>query len=166
MPETATAPIPKKAPQVGSITYLEGPKETFAPITFTRTVYGELASKSNSRKIVIIGGRPAVIKSAKARAYCADFMRQVGRRLNPIFTCDVVLKASVYYASQRPDLDIALLMDCLQFGSEKHPMANIISNDRQVKELHVFHGIDKVKPRVEFEIYPRKVISKAKGGMA
>ncbi len=156
MLETVTAPIPKKAPQVGTITYLEGPKETFTPIAFTRTVYGELASKSNSRKIVIIGGRLAVIKSAKARAYCADFMRQVGRRPTPIFTCDVVLKASVYYASQRLDLDITLFQDCLQKGSDKHPMANIISNDRQIKEIHLYHHIDREKPRVEFEIYPRK----------
>lgn len=41
------------------------------------TIYGEPASKANSRKLVTFGKRPAFIKSDKARAYLKDFHSQV-----------------------------------------------------------------------------------------
>ena len=42
----------------------------------TFTVHGEPASKANSRKMVLIKGRPALIKSQKARDYVKTFEQQ------------------------------------------------------------------------------------------
>jgi hypothetical protein len=39
-------------------------------------IYGEPASKANSRQIVMFGTRPAVIKSKKAREYVKTFQKQ------------------------------------------------------------------------------------------
>ena len=39
-------------------------------------IYGEPASKANSRKIVMFGKRPAIIKSQKARDSVKNFEKQ------------------------------------------------------------------------------------------
>ena len=41
------------------------------------TIHGEPASKANSRKIVLFGKRPALIKSEKARKYVKQFEAQM-----------------------------------------------------------------------------------------
>ena len=61
---------------------------------------------------------------------------------------ELVLEAVVWYLSERPDLDDALLCDALQ-------MAGVIGNDRQIREKHLSHFIDRSNPRVELAIYPR-----------
>jgi Holliday junction resolvase RusA-like endonuclease len=58
-----------------------------------------------------------------------------------MFLGELCISATVYYASQRPDLDISLLLDALQ--------GRVYANDRQVREHHVHHGVDKANPRVE-----------------
>ena len=50
----------------------------------------------------------------------------------------------IYYANNRPDLDEALILDGLQ--------GLIYKNDRQVREKHVFHHIDKFNPRAEVRV--------------
>jgi len=109
----------------------------------TGVIYGELASKSNSRMLVKFGDRPAIIKSKKARDYEADFNKQVKK--GELITEDIVLSAVVYYKTRRPDLDESLFMDCLQRGE-------VIKNDRQIKEKHIYWGLDKENPRVEFAL--------------
>ena len=42
----------------------------------TFVIFGEPASKANSRKLVTLGGRPAFIKSQKARDYVTEFQHQ------------------------------------------------------------------------------------------
>jgi len=61
---------------------------------------------------------------------------------------EVALDAVIYYASQRPDLDVSLLMDCIQ-------KCGLLTNDRQIREKHIYHAIDKLNPRCEFTISPR-----------
>jgi Holliday junction resolvase RusA-like endonuclease len=56
----------------------------------------------------------------------------------------------IYYASQRPDLDESLILDLLQ--------GILYKNDRQVRERHVYHFIDKLNPRTEIWIRPRSVM--------
>jgi Holliday junction resolvase RusA-like endonuclease len=53
----------------------------------------------------------------------------------------------IYYATQRPDLDESLILDLLQ--------GKVYENDRQVRERHVYHQIDKASPRIEVIIRPR-----------
>ena len=45
-------------------------------MSFEALIYGEPASKANSRKMVLIGGKPRFIKSKKAREYVEGFQKQ------------------------------------------------------------------------------------------
>jgi len=103
---------------------------------------GQLCSKSNSRKIVRMGNRIAVIKSAEARAYVETFLKIMPKTAVP-FEGPVCFKAHVYYADRRRDLDVALIQDCLQAHG-------IIKNDRQVVEIHAWRLLDKERPRTSF----------------
>ena len=104
----------------------------------TFTVYGEPASKANSRKMVLIKGRPALIKSQKARDYVKTFEQQCPVLEVPT-TEDVVVEMMIYYASRRPDLDESLILDCMQ--------CRVYKNDRQVKQKFIYWGLDKEDPR-------------------
>ena len=117
--------------------------ETRAGARLAFTIYGEPASKANSRQIVTIKGRPAVIKSAKARKYASDAELQV-RKVTPLLAGRLRATIRIYYASERPDLDESVILDVLQ--------GRVYVNDRQVRERHTYHGIDKANPRAEIEI--------------
>lgn len=112
---------------------------------------GQLCSKSNQRKIATWGGRPHLIKSDDARAYCKEFFQRFYQAGKP-FEGDVILEATCYYQDRRRDLDIALLQDCLQTGTPRNPGANIIKNDRQVVAIHALRRIDRLNLRVEFTL--------------
>jgi len=109
-------------------------------------VYGEPASKANSRKLVLFGSRPASIKSDKARGYARDFQLQV-RTIDPLLEGELRMDLWIYYATRRPDLDESLILDLLQ--------GKVYANDRQVRERHVYHMLDKANPRVEILIQNR-----------
>lgn len=106
-------------------------------------IFGEPASKANSRQLVTINGRPAVIKSKKARSYADDVARQI-LPLRPLLTGQLRFTATIYYASNRPDLDPSVILDALQ--------GRVYANDRQVREMHLFHALDKRNPRAEIAI--------------
>ena len=92
-------------------------------------------------------GRPMLIKSAKALAYVASLGHQVPR-INPLLTGPLVFTATIYYASERPDLDESVLLDALE--------GRIYKNDRQVREKHILHAIDRSNPRAEIVIELRQ----------
>lgn len=107
----------------------------------------EIASKSNSRRAVKIGNRPAFIKSKPALDFAAAAKLAIqslpgGPHIGP-----VALRCELYYRTRRRDLDAALLMDALQ-GPDKP-----ILNDRQIKVLHASAHIDRDNPRVEWWLY-------------
>jgi Holliday junction resolvase RusA-like endonuclease len=109
-------------------------------------VYGEPASKANSRRLVSFkrkggaGSRPALIKSQKALDYNEAFQKQCPK-LSPLMEGDVSVTITIYYASRRPDLDESVILDAMQ--------GLVYLNDRQVKEKHIFWGLDKTNPRAE-----------------
>ena len=107
------------------------------------TVHGEPASKANSRQLVTIRGKPAFIKSKKARNYEKTFAPQCPQ-INPPVEFDVRVTLTIFYATRRPDLDEAVILDCMQ--------GKIYKNDRQVKEKHVFWGLDRENPRSEVTV--------------
>ena len=109
------------------------------------TILGEPASKANGRRHVTIKGFSRSIKSAKALAYAASVSKQLVT-LPALLTGDLALTIRIYYASRRPDLDESLILDLLQ--------GRVYGNDRQVRERHVFWGLDKSNPRAEIEIRP------------
>lgn len=116
----------------------------YHPWSYSATVLGELASKNNSRRAIFSKGKPRFIKSAKALGFEEMFLAQVRKPAKP-YEGYVALTAVVYYKNWMPDLDETLLADLIQ-------KAGIIGNDRQIVEKHLFRGIDKVSPRVEFEV--------------
>lgn len=107
-------------------------------------IFGEPASKANSRRVVRLGNVSRLIKSNKALAYCDMFQRQTaGLDVTPI-EGDVRVTMHIWYASRRPDLDESLILDLLQGVA--------YLNDRQVKEKHVFWGLDRENPRSEIVV--------------
>jgi Holliday junction resolvase RusA-like endonuclease len=106
-------------------------------------IFGEPASKANSRKVVRIGGVSRLIKSKKALTYSEAFKAQA-TPISPLMTGDVRVTMKIYYASRRPDLDESLILDLLQDV--------VYTNDRQVKEKHIYWGLDKENPRTEMLI--------------
>lgn len=133
-----------------------------APIEFV--ILGEPASKANSRKIVTINGRPSSIKSDKAREYERNALKQIPPRYRVRYSGPVAVTLKIYYASERPDLDESVVLDVLQdryetvkVGDEKVrqlAQKGVYRNDRQVREKHVYHGIDKANPRTHVSILP------------
>jgi Holliday junction resolvase RusA-like endonuclease len=124
------------------------------------TIIGEAASKANSRQIVTIGDRPSVIKSKKARNYEHDALRQIPSAARLRLTGPVRVTLRIFYASERPDLDESIVLDVLQdrwkrskeSGERVLLQCGVYRNDRQVREKHVWHGIDRANPRAEIEV--------------
>ena len=111
--------------------------------TLLFTIFGEPASKANSRKMVYVRGKPMFIKSEKALAYASTFKQQA---LAPdeMLAGDVAVHIKIWYASRRPDLDESLILDLLQGVAYE--------NDRQVKEKHIYWALDKENPRCEIRV--------------
>ena len=113
--------------------------------SFQFIIYGEPASKANSRKIVNFGKRMGVIKSQKARDYEKDFAKQCPT-LENLIENDVKVELIIYYASRRPDLDESVILDCMQ--------GKVYVNDRQVKRKIVYWGLDRDTPRTHIRVSP------------
>jgi hypothetical protein len=104
--------------------------------------------------------RPAVIKSKKARDYEEDALRQLTGNLRVMMTGPVRVTLRIYYASERPDLDESVILDVLQARFAKRvegqprqvERTGVYLNDRQVREKHVYHDIDRDNPRAEIEV--------------
>lgn len=96
-----------------------------------------------------------LIKSAKALTYSEVFKAQA-RPVDPLITQDVRVTIKIYYASRRPDLDESLILDLLQ--------GVFYVNDRQVKEKHIYWGLDKDNPRAEVivDVLPTEPKKKAR----
>jgi Holliday junction resolvase RusA-like endonuclease len=128
------------------------------------TILGEPASKANSRELVTFGRgenkRPALIKSQKARDYERHALRQIPPLARQRLDVPVRVTVTIFYASERPDLDASVVLDCLQDRwhgkgeARELVQKGVIRNDRQVRELHLFHAIDRANPRAEIEIEP------------
>lgn len=111
--------------------------------TVSFVIHGEPASKANSRRLVLMGGKPRFIKSNKAQEYTKYFLGQCPQ-LPSLLQGDIRLDITIHYASRRPDLDESLILDLMQ--------GRIYENDRQVKERHVYWGLDRDNPRAEITV--------------
>lgn len=111
-------------------------------------VEGNLPRKSNGRRIRCYGGRMASIKSEAALCFEQSFYWQIkSQKPAEPMTGDLRLEAVIFYQSNRSDLSDELLCDLCE-------KSGIIVNDRQFKVKHLYHRIDKIRPRVEFKITP------------
>ncbi len=113
-------------------------------------IRGEVASLKNSRRHVPgksgAGRKFAVcLPSEKAERWMKSAREQVPIR-SPLLAGPLVMFVRCFYSSERPDLDESAVMDALQ--------GRVYGNDRQIREKHVYHAIDKANPRVEVVIEP------------
>lgn len=136
------------------------------PVHFT--ILGSPHSKSNSSQIITMpdgrgGHRASLIKSKKARTWVQDALPQIPASARIRMQGPLVFFAKIFYPSNIQDLDESLVLDALQDvwkttkrsdgTKERHLVqAGVYCNDRQVKEKHIYHAIDKVNPRVEIHI--------------
>lgn len=140
------------------------------PAKVALTILGEPASKGNSRELVTMNrfspkaGRmvkmPALIKSEKARDYERDALLQIPPSARARLEGPVRVTLRIFYATERPDLDESVVLDVMQDrydGSGEQRVLvqrGVYRNDRQVREKHVYHAIDRANPRAEIEVEP------------
>lgn len=121
------------------------------------TIWDEPASKSNQRinfrtgrkcpKCRLGTGAIRSIKSKKAR----KFLDSVNDQLEPLpelLQGELRMDIAIWYRTQRPDLDESIVLDALQ--------GIFYKDDRQVRERHVYHFVDKEHPRVVVKISRRQ----------
>ena len=134
------------------------------------TILGEPASKANSRVLSTIGPKDArrtiLRKGDKALSYERDALRQIPPRARQRLEGPVRITLRIWYATERPDLDESIVLDVLQdrwgkkpkpdAADQKRPLlqAGVYRNDRQVREKHVFHDIDRANPRCDVIVEP------------
>lgn len=144
-------------------------------MTIRFTILGQPCSKANSRQIVTIKDRPTPIKSKEALAYERDALRQIPPVARVRLEGPVRVTLRLFYASERPDLDESIVLDVLQdrwskvrevdlpnktpgvhtrISTRDLLQAGVYRNDRQVREKHVYHAIDRANPRAEIEVDP------------
>lgn len=133
-------------------------------MTIALTIFGEPASKANSRELATIGPRDArrtiLRKSEKALGYERDALRQIPPAARRRLDGPVRVTMRIFYATERPDLDETLVLDILQdrykgAGEQRQLVQHgVYRNDRQVREKHVFHAIDRANPRAEILVEP------------
>lgn len=143
-------------------------------------ILGQPCSKANSRQLMQIKNGPRkgdalIIKSEAARIYEHDAIRQIPASARVMFEGPVRVDITCYYKSERSDLDESIILDVMQCTMEtqhgKHinlgggkwgkgqksrvmTRPGVYKNDRQVREKHIWHGIDKINPRAEIEVRP------------
>jgi Holliday junction resolvase RusA-like endonuclease len=123
-------------------------------------ILGSPQSKANSRRIVVIGGRPSSIKSKAAVSYENDALRQIPSWARVRMEGPVCVTLKIFYSSERPDLDESIVLDVLQDRFKKVGdqrvliQSGVYRNDRQVRRKFIYHGVDKHNPRTEVLIEP------------
>lgn len=109
-------------------------------------IYGQVPSKSNGYKI----GRGFMYKSKALVEYENSFYLQCLDYRDKNIDTFFEFYADIYFQSNRSDLDNAtkVLLDILQ------KKVKAIKNDNLAVLIHLRKSVDKVNPRVEFEIKP------------
>jgi Holliday junction resolvase RusA-like endonuclease len=125
-------------------------------------ILGQPCSKSNTSQIVRMGERVSIGKSVDAKAYIKAALPQIPPKARQRIEGPVRFTATLYYVSERRDLDEGQILDVLQdqwkrdkrTGERVLVQAGVYRNDRQVREKHIRHAIDKANPRAEILIEP------------
>lgn len=128
------------------------------------TLLGEPASKANSREfgLVRVPGtekqRVHIRKSAKALAYEESAAKQIPPAARQMLEGPLRVIIVIYYRNQLSDLDESIILDVMQAqhktidGKRICTRRGVYLNDRQVRERHVLHRIDKTNPRAEIVV--------------
>lgn len=114
---------------------------------YSGVIKGAVPSKSNSYRIINIGGHASLGKTTAMKKYEESFMWQVGSCRDANISVPFEFHIDVYFPSKRSDLDGCLkaVLDCLQ-------KAKVIKNDNNCTKIVARKFIDKDNPRIEFVI--------------
>jgi len=106
-------------------------------------IKGQVPSKSNGYRI----GNNRLYKSLPLKEYEVSFEWQIRKHKGQVIAEPFEIWIDVYFQSNRSDLDNAakVILDCLQ-------STGMIENDRLCSVLVMRKHIDKLDPRIEFEI--------------
>ena len=117
-----------------------------------QTIYGNPPSKSNSYRIITIKGHGSLCKTKALTQYEKDFYIQCNHYRNKNIEGYFEFYIDVYYPNQRSDLDgvMKVVLDCLQ-------KVNAIKNDNRAIKIVAQKFLDKLNPRIEFEIVEIKL---------
>lgn len=112
-----------------------------------QVIYGVCPSKSNSYRIITINGHGSLAKTKAVKEYEKSFYLQCNLYRNKGIEGLFEFHMDVYYPSNRSDID----------GSTKVVLDNLqkvgaIKNDNKCVRLVLNKYVDKVNPRIEFEI--------------
>lgn len=138
------------------------------------TIFGQPYSKSNRRKVArhryrddtgTIQTRPRLIKSKEALDYERAAREQIPVECRKRLVGPVRVTMTIYYTSQRPDLDESVILDVLQdryavrkteTGKKRRELVQegVYRNDRAVWDKHITKGFDRANPRAEIVVEP------------
>jgi Holliday junction resolvase RusA-like endonuclease len=106
-------------------------------------IKGQVPSKSNGYRI----GHNRLYKSLSLKEYEVSFEWQIRKHKGQVIAEPFEIWIDVYFQSNRSDLDNSakVILDCLQ-------TTGMIENDRLCSVLVMRKHIDKLDPRIEFEI--------------
>ena len=112
-----------------------------------QTIHGKVPSKSNSYKVITLNGHGSLAKQKALKEYEKSFYLQCNEYRNKGIKGLFEIRLSVFYENQRPDLDNCLktVLDCLQ-------QCGAIANDRNCAKITAEKFVDKMNPRIEFEL--------------
>ena len=112
-----------------------------------QTIIGQAPSKSNTYKVITLGGHGSLGKTQGLKKYEQSFYMQVGKYRNLMIEGYFELHIRVYFATMSHDLDNSLkvVLDCLQY-------TKTIKNDNKCVKIVAEKFIDKVNPRIEFKL--------------
>lgn len=110
-------------------------------------IKGTPVSKSNSYRVITLGGHGSLTKTSAMKKYEESFLWQVGNIRDLNINEPFEFYMDVYYPSKRSDLDgsFKCILDCLQ-------KAKVIKNDNNCCKILGRKFIDRENPRVEFMI--------------
>ena len=112
-------------------------------------IKGTAPSKSNCYKIVKLGNRCGMAKQKNLYDYEKSFLTQMSQYDYDIIEGNFKFEIDVCYPNRRSDLDNSLkvVLDCLQ-------KCGVIRNDNRCLEIIARKHLDKLNPRIEFDIIP------------
>ena len=112
-----------------------------------QTILMQVPSKSNSYRIITLGGHASLAKTQALKAFESAFYMQCGKYRNLMIDKYFEFHCKVYYPSMRSDIDNSLK---IQLDALQH--AKAIKNDNLCVKVVAEKFIDKENPRVEFKI--------------
>lgn len=115
-------------------------------VIITEVILGNTPSKSNCYKIINIKGHSSLGKTKALKQYEDSFFIQCKSR-NAMIDGYFELYLKVFYPTQKSDLDNSLkvVLDSLQ-------KTKTIKNDNKCVKIVAEKYLDKINPRIEFEI--------------